>query len=325
MYAVVFNYNETNKVCNVAVVTPEPDLALAGVDMVGYDNLGVYCASHKLTPINFDIERDGSVNEYCSFDRFKGKSFAVVLGELVSKDTDKTMGYRLITPQGAIVNKHTEELINLHKSKGFVLQNGMFAADFIRCYKFHKFPRVIIGNKTKAKVSPVRHAPIKATSGNAMQVKPKLNFTPEQLKELERAKHKGITDSFLYNTALTPEQMRVLWVAKDKGALSEYFARPDYSVDVMKWYADRIVTPYSAKIRGYMLANPKLTTAHLDELDDCLANGVEFSDLCDDKLSLSSVQVKRAQRMEKLWSSGTEVDSNGIVNNAVNYMSKRLS
>ena len=61
--------------------------------------------------------------------------------------------------------------------------------------------------------------------------------------------------------------------------MSESFAKPYYSVDVMKFYADRLYTEQVVNSCKPMLSHPELGVDELSELYHCIILGVPYEDL----------------------------------------------
>lgn len=322
-YLVVIDYNNDTKKCSVVGVSDEPELSLIqNFGVVDYDVLGNLAIQTGFKPLNFDVDRNGNVKQFCGFDRFKSKLHAVVLGE-ISSTSGTILGYRLISSNGEIVNKRKKEILAIaSKSDEPFLQNGIIAKGVIKCYKLHKFPSIVTGGNTKV----VKPKKAKQTVPPKEKNPVKNSFTEEQKKEFRKAQNHGVDTRFMENPDLNEKQLRVLWVSKSKGALSEYFAKPEYSVDVMKWYADRLYTKKAVNERAQMLANPDLSVEQLNELEDCVLDGVDYSDICDPKLSLGHIQVERIKRCKKLWSdiSTSNATEDDIMNNAINFINKHL-
>ena len=114
--------------------------------------------------------------------------------------------------------------------------------------------------------------------------------------------------------------MRVIWVSKSNGALSEYFAKPCYSVDVMKFYGDRLVSPLAVKECSLMLSKPDLTLGQLTQLYLCIGDGVDYSDLCN--LSEDEIYSARLDRNMFDSSFNLNADEDALVDKCMDYLMK---
>lgn len=325
-YIVVIDYKKDTKECMVVGVSCEPELNLINTfGVIPYDSLGSVTIQSGLQPLNFDVDRNGKVKQFCSFERFSSPKHAVVIGELIST-TGETLGLRVITSSGIILNKRKAEILQIDESLGDgvpFLQNGQVSNGALKCYPLHKFPSIIIDNKAKKARVP---KPAKATVPPKELNPVKNSFTEAQKSEFKKAQKHGVDTSFMENPDLGEKQLRVLWVSKSKGVLSEYFAKPEFSVDSMKWYADRLYTKKAVKERALMLQHPNLSIAQLNELENCISDGVDYADICDENITVSEMQIKRIERTESLWSdiSKTDATDEDIMNNAINYINRKL-
>lgn len=132
------------------------------------------------------------------------------------------------------------------------------------------------------------------------------------------AKKDNIDIRLIANPELSSEQMRVLWVSKKKGAYSEYFAKPEYSVDVMKFYADRLLTKKMVQECADLLSNPKYSVPQLTELYLAVCEGIDYTTFKD--LPANSMYVERERLRSKLWSS--EFGESDFVNDAIRVAEK---
>ena len=241
--------------------------------------------TNNLKPVNFSIDRDNNIREDAgSFKRFQKSGVGIVIAEIKSP-YGRSLGYKIIqSTTGTVVNMRTEEIVQKEKVLGRpFLQNGIVRNDTVNCYPLHSFPVIKLQKAVK---------PSKVTTTTESKVtKPKSEFTEAQKKEIQMCRSKGINSSFIEDVRLTPEQMRVCWVAKTKGVLSEYFAKPEYSVEVMKFYADRLVSNLAVKECKLMLQHPNLKVSQLSELYLCICEGVDYSEVIND--TASDIRVYR--------------------------------
>lgn len=325
-YIVVIDYKKKTKECVVVGVSGEPELNIVkSFGVVPYDSLGSLTIQSGFQPLNFDVDRNGNVKQFCSFDRFESPKHAVVLGEILSV-SGSVLGYRIITSNGVVYNKRKNEILEISSTLGDnepFLQNGQISNKSIKCYPLHKFPSIIVNNKARKAKTP---EPAKATVPPKAINPVKNSFTEVQKDEFRKAQKHGVDTSFMENPNLNEKQLRVLWLSKSKGVLSEYFAKPEYSVDVMKWYADKLYTKSAVKDRALMLQHPKLSIDQLNELEQCITDGVDYSDICDENIALGEMQVKRIEKTESLWGemSRTDATDEDIINNVANFINKTM-
>lgn len=125
------------------------------------------------------------------------------------------------------------------------------------------------------------------------------DYNSDSLKEIAACKSKGIDPSFLYNPNLASKQMRVLWVAKSKGVLVDYFAKPEYNEDVMKFYADVLYNKDVADECKEMLKHPELSVDQLKELYLCACEGIDYSDMIG--LTPDQIRVAKLSKADSIW------------------------
>lgn len=249
------------------------------------DELVTIVRTNNLKPVNFSIDRDNNIREDAgSFKRFEKSGVGVVIAE-IKNPYGRSLGYKIIqSTTGLVVNMRTEEIVQKEKILGRpFLQNGIVRNNTVNCYPLHSFPVIKLQKAVK---------PSKANTTTESKVtKPKSEFTEAQKKEIQMCRSKGVNSSFIEDVRLSPEQMRVCWVAKTKGVLSEYFAKPEYSVEVMKFYADRLVSNLAVKECKLMLQNPSLKVPELAELYLCVCEGVDYTEVLNE--TASSIRIHR--------------------------------
>lgn len=246
--------------------------AASGVVTKTRDELVSLVRSNNLKPVNFSIDRNNTLKEDAgSFKRFDKTGVGVVVAE-IQNPYGRSLGYRIIqSTTGVLVNMKTEEIVQKEKVLGRpFLQNGIVRNNTVNCYPLHSFPVIKVQKAPKQKAE---RKPVEKVKAPKTQVP----YTKEQLAELNFCKSKGINTSFIENPQLTPEQMRICWVAKGKGVFAEYFAKPEYSTEVMKFYADRLVSNLAVKECTLMLKNPELKVSELSELYLCVCDGVDYT------------------------------------------------
>lgn len=273
--------------------------------------------------LNFSIDENRRVAEtQGSFDRLSvkdGTTPHIVVQELATS-VGTIVGYRLLNPQTNMIFALKKEDIIKRQSSSSVplLQNGIIRGNKINCYSHSKFPRFIIGTRTRTAVrrpKVVDEKKVQAAKNNDFLSQ----FSPEQRRELSKAKSNDIDIRLIANPNLSSEQMRVLWISKKNGAYSEYFAKPEYSVDVMKFYADRLVTQQMVKECADLLARPSYSVDKLSELYLAVCEGIDYSSFLDAD-NAEEMYVQRERLREDLW--GSSVSDSDYVNDAVKLAEK---
>lgn len=329
-YGVISNFNKVNKLYNFCIISGDGTFNITGFKTCTEDEVVNASKSLGLKLLNFSISKDNKIKEDSgSFTRFDERGVFVVLAEITNK-AGKTLGYRVLeSTTNTVVNKRTEELVKLEKSANRpVMQNGIVRNGSVSCYPLHQFPSIVIGDsikKSKNKVKEVNKVkeetkPIKKPSSDKKE--DSSIFSPAQKSEITTCRSRGINSKFIENPELTPEQMRVLWVSKSKGALSEYFAKPEYSVDVMKFYADRLLNKKSVESCKELLNHQELTVPQLVELYMCIVSGVDYDDLLDK--DAYTISTERMMRENQLWENPVPISKQAldddILRKAVGYV-----
>lgn len=287
----------------------------------------VYNGGSAMTPLNFSVDRAGKLVQDCGdFNRFSTRGSAVVLAEIKSKG-GRVLGYRLLScANNAVVNLRLEEILQREKAMGngeHFLQNGIIRRNTVNCYPMKPFPVLTVdGPSRKAPPKPLGMTPemekVFKDAGTFVPKKSKqtprppapmpigMEFNEKQRDELGKCKKAGVDTRLISHPGLSPAQMRVLWVAKSKGCMSEAFADPKYSTDVMKFYADRLYDKQTVADCGELLAHPELSVDELNELYACICQGVPYSGLIG--LSATDIGVKREMEAGQYWGSPDAFD-----------------
>lgn len=317
-YIVVENVGrDGNKeqVCKVGLYDEGTLTRLGTCTVLKLAELGRFVLSRGYKPLNFSVTSNGEVQQDAgSFDRFHPGGVMVVLGRYTSRG-GRTVGYRLVSSlSGAVVAMRTGDI--LARAKGLdrpFLQNGIIRGDMINCYPSHDYKVLFADTKQSRRVQTGEAVTVQDRGTAAMvQRREKAEssggakFTAEQLKEIQACREKGIDSKFIEDVRLTPKQMRILWVSKSNGALSEYFASPEYSVQAMKFYADRLFGKKLVKDCMPMLRVPTLTVDKLSELYLCVCDGVDYTDLLG--YSADTINVERLKRTVFVDTGFTEDD-----------------
>ena len=252
-------------------------------------------------PLNFMINKMGAVIENCGKFSRLDKCSGIIVAELVNR-AGVVKGYKVLMKDGTLSNFTKEDILRVaHEASTPLFQNAIIRNNSVCCYEGHPFDRIVIQGKNstkskgKAEAKPIRHEQKKNIPAS---------YNQNQTYEMELCKKNGINPKLIANPNLSSSQMRVLWVSKQKGALSEYFCSPKYSVDAMKFYADRIVSKDVANSCAEMLSHPELTPEQLNELYQCVCRGIPYSDLCDK--DANEIYVERLARDSELWGDVTD-------------------
>lgn len=267
--------------------------------------------SKGLKPLNFSVDRTGEILEDCgSFDRFSPKGSAVVLAE-VKNYTGRILGYRLLSCRTfGIVNIEKAKIIEQEKryKDEYFLQNGIVRGDTINCYPRKPFISHTLENKPKKPLPPVQAKPVLAKPQPKVEVKPQPvekpkvtmdMFTKEQLREIKSAKDRGINPRFILNPELSPKHMNLLWKAKAKKNPAEYYNDPKIPLDVLKFYASVINTPWKAQAMKPVIANTNIGRAEATELYNCMCRGIPFEDLINQPAG--TIHVESIKRGQSIW------------------------
>lgn len=255
-------------------------------------------------PLNFGVENNVFKESAGNLDRlfFKdGIQPHIVIQEMSTK-AGRIVGYRLLNPCNLnIVPMQKEVILKKQETTSVpLLQNGIIRGNAVSCFPNQPFPKFIIGTATKTAVKKPKLVSEEHLATPEKKEDILSKFTPEQRRELSKARSNNIDIRFMLNPELSTEQMRVLWVSKKKGVYSEYFAKPEYSVEVMKFYADRLLTQRVVKECSDLLARPRLSVTQLTELYLAICEGVDYSSFIDFS-NAKDMYVKRLELRDKLW------------------------
>ena len=292
----VLNYNESTKVCTVGEFSDIPELELGTMYECPITALGAHVVQHRLKPLNFSVDRNSAVVQDCgAFSRFNQDGVVIILAELVSR-SGVVRGYKVAFYKNYNVGNIRKDA--LIERAGSVdrpyIHNGILRKGVINCYPMKPFPQIVIANQTTQ-----RGTKVSKKMEESKPVQGKDNFSCEQASEITACKARGINPKLIENPNLSTEQMRVLWVSKKNGAFSEYFAKPEFSVDVMKFYADRLLTKEMVKDCEPMLSRPDLTVGQLQELYQCVCSDIPYEDMLD--LSQAEMNLVRLDRDKNMW------------------------
>ena len=306
-YIVVSNYFKGADTClclQISEKTFEVERVLGNITL---QQLGLFTVQRNLTPINFSVDRNNKVVQDCgNFSRFNSKGSAIVLAEI--KQNNVTTGYKLLASgTTTVLNKTTEAIVErANMQEEPFLQNGIIRNNTVNCYKLHPYPVLRYAvNKHKTPTEKILKDKVEKPSKDLSYANHPV-YTEEQKLEIRRCREHGLNSGFIENYKLSPTQMRVLWVSKTNGALSDAFADPAYSVDVMKFYADRLLSNEVLEKCRPMLNKKDLSVEQLSELFLCVINGVNYTDLVDK--NATTIMVERKKREVDFWDTTSSLD-----------------
>lgn len=309
MFVAVLDYDKSQELCKVGVFTDS--FSAISLTTVPLRTLGNFALSNNYTPINFSIDRFGGVVQDCGkFDRFLGhKEVYIIVAEIVSK-SGVVQGYRIASSKSNnVVNIKKSQLLEYVKSPDVIIQNAIVRGGAIHCYPLKPFNKMVYSPVPQSKVlkeSNIGTTPTSKQTKPVRQSKSRVKDIIAQMDDAQKAEvencvKKGINPALIANKDLSPQQMRVLWVAKANGVFSEAFNKPEYSVDVMKFYADKLIDKDLVAECKPMLDNPNLSLRQLDSLYNCVLHSVPYSDLCDGTKTDSEIYLTMLYRDKNMW------------------------
>ena len=299
---------------NLAVISDVPELEV--IDRrVSVSETDIVLIANKLgaVPLNFSITPQGKILDDCgAFSRFNPEGVCVLLAELATRRGIK--GYRILYSKSGTVHNilKPELLAHMDKINYPYIQNAIYRDGAICCYPLRKFLRVEIPEAKRQVTKPQAQQANTRSQQRRMEeqrrVVPQItkNFSPEQSKELQLAKEKGIDIKFLENDKLSKDQLRVLWVSKQKGVRSECFANPNMPVESMKFYADRVFSDTDVLMCKPLLKHPELGVDELTELYACASNNIPYEDLIG--CTASEIYLQRLDRDASMWAEIETID-----------------
>lgn len=262
-------------------------------------------------PLNFSVENGNLVQDVGKFSRLNAphKVF-IVLAELRSQG-GRCLGYRCLEAGTCrIGNIKREDIISQQsqiKTRTSMLQNAIIRDGKVNCYPNHPFRKIVVGARSRRVSELVKGVSERLQESKDTQKAEKrepLKGVPKQVsKDMYSQKAEKLFGdaSFISDKRLSPEQKVMLIEAKKRGVPVEYINNPEYSNDVMCFYADNIVSEELAKDCSRFLQNPKLSLEQVQELYQCASVGIDYSDICDENLSPSDMSIIRSRRYMQMW------------------------
>lgn len=316
-YIAIFGYDEKTDIASACILSEKPSMEPISYWKKPIQEIISLVISNQFKPLNFGIDRNKKLQQDNGvFSRFIKEGSLVILAEFVNEKRN-TVGYRVLsTTNGTPYNMTTNDLKQLYfKRKAlFAQDNFVFIQNAIvrqydnditiACYPLKSFEQIEIKQENITKKQDI--VVEKPTATNITKVikepsnKP-LAFSKQQKKELELCKQAGVDPNLISDPNLSVEQMRIIWLSKSKkGALVEYFNKPEYSTDVMKFYADILYDKKKVKEYEPILSRPDLNVAQVQELIFCIEDGIDISDLIG--LDADDVYTKHIERDPSFWS-----------------------
>lgn len=127
----------------------------------------------------------------------------------------------------------------------------------------------------------------------------KEKYTKEQIREILACRKKGINSKFIENPKLEPNQMRVLWVAKSKGMFMTQVAKPEFSEDALKVYADILYNKSQVTLCKPIIAHAELSGEMVRALYEALQHNMEVEPLVN--LSLDEIYDRIQAQEAEFW------------------------
>lgn len=233
-----------------------------------------------------------------------GVSPRIILSE-IRTSSGRIVGYKIINKNGVVSNVLKDDLYKMcliASKKGVsYVQNGIFRVvdktASISCYPNRPFNVIEI---QKSNISNEVKKPEIEKKVTVEKNKKENKYTKEQLNELNLATQNGVNYLIIANPKLSAKQMRVIWVAKKNGMASEYFNNPKFSVDIMKFFADRL-TNKKVFDDCRLLFSGKYSLDQIKELYLAIYSGLNIAEFCDETLPPCDMYVKRMELQEKVF------------------------
>lgn len=270
--------------------------------------------------INAELKNSNIAGRYASLDRFnKNPNILVILTIIKKEDTNEIVGYKIATSNGAVKNIKLAEMLaycsRATKSGLVPIQNAMFVpetnesgikkAAFIRMYAEDQVHIEFMSNDRN---KYVKTAEVKIDENKSKLDRMGEIFTPEQLKELQRAKSLGTDVRVIGNNKLSTVQMHILTDMMKSGFNARLFASPSFKEDCLRMYLDEM--QQGNNVKNYI--NPDYTLQQLFVLSLASQDGLPMNKLANPKVSEVEMQ-EIYERLEKgIWKKDFEVQTEKI-------------
>lgn len=324
MYAVVIGYDKKTDTVKMITMDDNLETFTSKPTDAPLSDLAMICLKYKFKPYNFSLNRLGEVvQDSGAFSRLHKQS-AIVLAEFLTKRGAK-VGYRLLYVNGKFINRKVDDIITKDALLGEdtpLLQNAIISNNTVRCFANHNFKTITLGADTNtAKTAqpqtqtkepdteidaPLDDSVEPETDINISVAEDKDPYTKGQRREIKACRNKGIDSTFIENPALSERQMRILWVSKGRGALSENFNQPEYSTDVMEFYATRLKDVKTVKMCRPILDHPEYSLEKVEVMYNAIMSGVNPKDLVGK--TISDIEVATIAKDSKMWGKPQEIN-----------------
>lgn len=330
MYAVVIGYDKKTDTVKMITMDDNLETFTSKPTDAPLSDLAMICLKYKFKPYNFSLNRLGEVvQDSGAFSRLHKQS-AIVLAEFLTKRGAK-VGYRLLYVNGKFINRKLDDILTKDSLLGEdtpLLQNAIISNNTVRCYANHNFKTITLGADDNTAKTTAIHGQAQAkepdlemdaplddsiepeTDINISVADDKDPYTKGQRREIKACRNKGINSTFIENPALSERQMRILWVSKSRGALSENFNQPEYSTDVMEFYAARLKDVKTVKMCKPILDHPEYSLEKVEAMYNAIMSGVNPKDL--EGKTVSDIEVATIARDMKMWGKPQELDVSRI-------------
>ena len=309
LVAIINSTKSQNTIIYDVVTLDENSFNITGRSNMSEPDLINALMSGDYFPVNFSVDASRKiVQNQGSFDRLK-KSVGVVVG-IIKSPGNKT-AYMIV---GSNANQcfmmTMDDVIQLQTRNNleYPVQNMMLRNGVLSTYPDSQIPTIALKRqRTIHHVQPnykvkkdgekleKKYANTETASIPEPKTKPNIDkslFSKEQLREIKIAEHESPGISYLINDpSLSPKQMRIIWSAKRNGIKSECFANNAYSVNAMKFYADRLYSDTQVERYKPALSNPSLTLKQLMKIDEFIDKGYDYSKVMDDIDNPIAVQM----------------------------------
>lgn len=272
------------------------------------------CVNFKAA--NEVVTTQGSIGRYTLTNYNK----LVILAELRATGSNETIGYRVADSKCNVRKIKLEDMIafgrelaaksKLGLKSGQLKEalipfpNGQFVSrdgvksEFIRSYESVGFPveymNISRENKNAHAANINYNKAAKLVEEKAAKKSP---FTPEQMKELNRAKKMNVDIRIIANPELSPKQMRVIADTEAEGLPGRLFADPKYKVSSMLFFRTELETGGNIK---HMLS-PKYNLDQLYQLSRAYINGVDLRKVADPNMEASRMEQIIEDESKKTW------------------------
>lgn len=272
--------------------------------------------------INASVQGTELKDDAGSFSRLetkRGVSPRIIVATYVSY-AGRLLGYVIIDKNGKLSKVKKDSLYNVceqAKARDVAyIQNGIYrvidGVPQIACYPNRDFPEIRQPKPERSKsagVTPdLSRSKTQVVENKETQKSP---YTPEQLKELNEAKQRGVDINLIKDPKLSAKKMHLLWEASLDGTPIGYFNNPELSLEQMRFFTSLVKSKMFAE-DCIPIIKKEYSVAQLGELLQGVASGLDISVYADSKLSAEDMYVQRAAQECKTYdtlflSDGTDI------------------